>query len=197
VGVKYQPPGTRSLFTAALFDLTKTNVLTPDLRVGGLLTETGEVRARGAELEARAEIFRGLNAIGAFSYVDVKVTESPDGFEGKMPMRVPNLTTSGWLDYNLGTLNVDWLRGFFIGGGVRYVGRVFNDQANTSATPSFTLFDAVLRYDHGPWQFLMNANNIFDEQYYTANNVTPSSNTGGSFYLGSRRTVVGTLKLRF
>ena len=195
VGIKYQPPGTRSLFTAALFELTKTNVLTPDLRVGGLLTETGEVRARGAELEARAEVFRGLNAIGAFSYVDVKVTESPDGFEGKMPMRVPNLTTSGWLDYNLGTLNVDWLRGFFLGGGVRYVGRVFNDQANTSTTPSFTLFDAVLRYDHGPWQFLINANNIFDEHYYTANNVTPGA--GGSFYLGSRRTVVGTLKLRF
>ena len=62
-------------------------------------------------------------------------------------------------------------------------------------TPSFTLFDAVLRYDHGPWQFLINANNIFDEKYYAANNVTPGS--GGSFYLGSRRTVVGTLKLRF
>ncbi|MBA4143020.1 MAG: TonB-dependent siderophore receptor [Nitrosospira sp.] len=195
VGIKYQPPGTRNLISAALFELTKTNVLTPDLRIGGLLTETGEVRSRGAELEARTEVFRGLNLIGAFSYIDVKVIESPDGFEGKMPIRVPNLTTSGWLDYNLGTLNVDWLRGFFIGGGVRYVGRVFNDQANTSVTPSFTLFDAVLRYDHGPWQFLINANNIFDEKYFTANSVVPGS--GGSFFLGSRRTVVGTLKLRF
>jgi iron complex outermembrane recepter protein len=195
VGIKYQPPGTRSLFTAALFELTKTNVLTFDPRSPLGLTETGEVRSRGAELEARTEVFRGLNAIGAFSYVDVTVTESAEGFAGKMPVRVPNLTTSGWLDYNLGTLNVDALRGFFIGGGVRYVGRVFNNEANTSVTPSFTLFDAVLRYDHGPWQFLINANNIFDEKYYTANNVTPGS--GGSFYLGSRRTVVGTLKLRF
>ena len=133
--------------------------------------------------------------IGAFSYVDVKVTESAEGFVGRMPVRVPNLTTSGWLDYNLGTLNVDALKGFFIGGGVRYVGRVFNDPANTSVTPSFTLFDAVLRYDRGPWQFLINANNIFDEKYYTASTVTPGS--GGSFFLGSRRTVVGTLKLRF
>ena len=195
VGIKYQPPGTRSLFTAALFELTKTNVLTPDPRSPRGITETGEVRSRGAELEARTEVFRGLNLIGAFSYIDVKVIENPEGFEGKMPMRVPNLTTSAWLDYNLGTLNVDALRGFFIGGGVRYVGRVFNDQANTSVTPSFTLFDAVLRYDHGPWQFLINANNIFDEKYYTANTVTPGA--GGTFFLGSRRTVVGTLKLRF
>lgn len=195
VGIKYQPPGSRSLFTAALFELTKTNVLSPDPFTPRGISETGEVRSRGAELEARAEVFRGLNAIGAFSYVDVKVTESAEGFLGKMPILVPNLTTSGWLDYNLGTLNVGWLRGFFIGGGVRYVGRVFNDQENSSTTPSFTLFDAVLRYDHGPWQFLINANNIFDEQYYTASTVTP--NAGGSFFLGSRRTVVGTLKLRF
>ncbi|SDZ98883.1 TonB-dependent siderophore receptor [Nitrosospira multiformis] len=195
VGIKYQPPGTRNLFTAALFELTKTNVLIPDPRTPLGVSQAGEIRSRGAELEARTEVFRGLNAIGAFSYVDVKVTESASGFTGNMPVRVPNLTTSGWLDYNLGTLNVDWLKGFFIGGGVRYVGRVFNDEANTSTTPSFTLFDAVLRYDHGPWQFLINANNIFDEKYYTANNVVPGS--GGQFFLGTRRTVIGTLKLRF
>lgn len=195
VGIKYQPPGTRNLFTAALFELTKTNVLIPDPRTPLGVSQAGEIRSRGAELEARAEVFRGLNAIGAFSYVDVKVIESASGFTGNMPVRVPNLTTSGWLDYNLGTLNVDWLKGFGIGGGVRYVGRVFNDEANTSTTPSFTLFDAVLRYDHGPWQFLINANNIFDEKYYTANNVVPGS--GGQFFLGTRRTVIGTLKLRF
>src|SRR5688500_14055856 len=111
-------------------------------------------------------MYRGLKLIGAFSYVDVKVTESSRGFEGNMPVRVPNLTTSGWLDYNLGTLNIDALRGFFIGGGVRYVGRVFNDEANTSVTPSFTLFDAALRYEHGPWPVIITANNIFDEKYF-------------------------------
>jgi iron complex outermembrane receptor protein len=190
IGVKYQPTGGKGLFTIALFELTKTNVLTPDLRAGGLLKATGEIRSRGVELEARTEVFRGLNFIGAFTYNDVKVTESTDGFAGKMPIRVPNTTTSGWLDYDLGTLNVDWLKGFGIGGGVRYVGRVFNDEANTSTTPSFTLFDAMLRYDHGPWRFIINANNIFDEKYYSAS-------SGGNFFLGTRRSVIGTLKLRF
>jgi iron complex outermembrane receptor protein len=189
VGIKYQPPGTRSLFTAALFELTKTNVLIPDLRVGGLLTQTGEIRSRGAEVEARTELYRGLNFIGAFTYNDVKVTES-DAFVGKMPVRVPNLTTSGWLDYSLGALNIGWLKGFGIGGGVRYVGRVFNDDANTSITPSFTLFDAVVRYDHGPWRFFINANNIFNEKYYSAS-------SGGNFFRGTERSVIGTLKLNF
>lgn len=190
VGVKFQPVGSRSLFTAALFELTKTNVLTPDLRAGGILTQTGEIRSRGAELEARTEIVRGLNFIGAFTYNDVKVTKSEDGFDGNMPIRVPNTTTSGWLDYNFSALNISWLKGFGIGGGVRYVGRVFNDNENTSTTRSFTLFDAVVRYDHGPWRFFVNANNIFNEKYFSAS-------SGGNFFRGTERVVIGTLKLNF
>lgn len=193
VGVKYQPVGTRALFTAALFDLTKTNVLTanPDVSTpANIFIQVGEIRSRGAELEARAEIFRGLNVIGAFTYNDVDVTKSSEGNAGKMPIRVPNTTTSGWLDYNFSALNISWLKGFGIGGGVRYVGRVFNDAENTSTTRSFTLFDAVLRYDHGPWRFFINANNIFNEKYYSASG-------GGNFFRGTERTVIGTLKLNF
>jgi iron complex outermembrane receptor protein len=194
VGIKYQPVGTRSLFTVALFDLTKSNVLTPNpdaaLPNANAFIQIGEIRSRGAEVEARAEIYRGLNLIGAFTYNDVKVTESTDVSLGKMPIRVPNLTTSGWLDYSLGALNIGWLKGFGIGGGVRYVGRVFNDDANISITPSFTLFDAVLRYDHGPWRFFINANNIFNEKYHSAS-------SGGNFFRGTERSVIGTLKLNF
>ncbi|KIO49788.1 TonB-dependent siderophore receptor [Nitrosospira sp. NpAV] len=192
VGIKYQPVGSRSLFTVALFELTKTNVLTrdPNAPLGSFsFVQTGEIRSRGAELEARTEIFRGMNAIGAFTYNDVKVTESTD-FLGKMPILVPNTTTSGWLDYNFDALNISWLKGFGIGGGVRYVGRVFNNEENTSTTRSFTLFDAMLRYDHGPWRFIINANNIFNEKYY-------SGAGGGNFFRGTERMVIGTLKLRF
>ncbi len=193
VGIKYQPVGSRNLFTVALFDLTKTNVLTPNPNVSSFANQfiqVGEIRSRGAELEARAEIYRGLNFIGAFTYNDVKILDGSDGTVGKMPIRVPNTTTSGWLDYNLGALNIDWLRGFGIGGGVRYVGRVFNDEENTSTTRSFTLFDAMLRYDLGPWRFSIVANNLFNQKYYSATG-------GGNFFRGTERTVYGTLKLQF
>ncbi|MEO9061201.1 MAG: TonB-dependent siderophore receptor [Nitrosospira sp.] len=193
VGIKYQPVGTRSLFTVALFDLTKTNALTPNPAVSSFANQfiqVGEIRSRGAELEARAEIYRGLNFIGAFTYNDVRVREGAEGTVGKMPIRIPNTTTSGWLDYNLGALNIGWLNGFGIGGGVRYVGRVFNDEENTSTTRSFTLFDAMLRYDRGPWRFSIVANNVFNEKYY-------STMSGGNFFRGTDRTVYGTLKLQF
>lgn len=61
------------------------------------------------------------------------------------------------------------LRGFEIGGGVRYVGRIFNDLENASTTPSFTLFDAMLRYNNGPWMFIVNASNVFNYKYLSYN----------------------------
>lgn len=51
VGIKYQPVGGNSLYTMALFDLTKTNVLTrdPNDESGFRFVQTGEVGSRGAE----------------------------------------------------------------------------------------------------------------------------------------------------
>lgn len=192
VGVKYQPAGARSLYTLALFDLTKSNVLTPDPDDPFFRNrQTGEVGSRGVELEARTELLRGLNFIGTFTYHEVTVTKSTNIDLRKMPIQVPTTMASGWLDYSLASLGIDWLRGFGIGGGVRYVGRIFNDLENTSTTPSFTLFDAMLRYDNGPWMFIVNASNVFNNKYLSYND------PGWRVYPGLERTVVGTLKFRF
>lgn len=205
VGIKYQPVGSNNLYTMALFDLTKTNVLVrdPNDPLGFRSVQVGEIGSRGAELEARTEILRGLNLIGNFTYQDVNVTKTTEeDTKGKMPVQIPNTITSAWLDYSLGyhgvnwlqklgVNNVEWLRGLGIGGGVRYIGRVFDDAQNIGGTTSaFTLFDATLRYDNGPWLFTINASNIFNNHYISAH-------TFGNHYLGTQRTIVGTLKLRF
>src|SRR3546814_18748891 len=52
-GLKYQPPGSNSLFTAAVFDLTRSNLKTGDPAHSGFDVQTGEARARGVELEER------------------------------------------------------------------------------------------------------------------------------------------------
>lgn len=165
VGVKYQPLNGRSLYSVAFFDLTKTNVPTPDPNDPLFRSrQTGEIGLRG--VEARAELLPGLNMIGTFTYHGVTVTKSTDVDQGKMPIQVPNVMASGWLDYSFGNLGVpDWMKGFGIGGGVRYVGRIFNDLENTSTTASYTLFDAMLRYDYGPWIFITNASNILNNNY--------------------------------
>lgn len=190
VGVKYQPKNGRGLYTAAFFDLTKSNVLTRDPNNLLFSVQTGEIRSRGVELEAKVELLQDLNLIGSFTYHDVDVTKSNDGFKGNTPIQVPTTLASGWLDYSLRGLGFEWLRGFSIGGGVRYVGRVFDDEENTSTTPAFTLFDATLRYERDPVLFYITASNIFNNKYI-------ASRSYNDLFLGAERTVIGTLKYRF
>lgn len=190
-GIKYQPVGGKGLYTVAFFDLTKNNTLTRDpTNLNGFgFVQTGEIRSRGVELEARTELLRGLNAIGSFTYMDVDNLRDTE-FKGKRPLQVPSTMTSGWLDYSFGALGIDWLRGFGLGGGVRYVGKTFNEETNTTTTPSFILFDASLRYEKGPVLFNINASNIFNNHYIASTNF-------GRPYLGAERTIIGTLTFRF
>jgi iron complex outermembrane receptor protein len=125
VGVKYQPEGTRTSFTAAVFDLRKTNVVTYDpVTFEG--RQIGKQRSRGLELEAKGELAPGLNIAASYTWLDMKVLNSADPDElGKIPPLVPKQSASVWLDYTLGN-------GLGFGGGVRYIGKRQNDEHNTS-----------------------------------------------------------------
>ena len=158
LGLKFQPEGSRSLFTAALFDLRKSNVVTYDNNTFEA-RQIGKQRTRGLELEAKAELLRGLNASASYTWLDMKVLQSADSSEvGKIPPLVPKQTAAVWLDYLVGG-------GFGVGGGISHVGRRQNDEANSSSERSFTLVDAVLHYEQGPWRFALNANNLLDKKY--------------------------------
>lgn len=193
IGIKYQPKNSSSLYTAAIFDLTKTNVATPDLNPEHLVLnpfasiQTGAIRSRGLELEARTELTRNLNAIGAFTYNDVEVTKSNDIDLGKVPPRVPKTTASFWLDYK--PSEPAW-QGFGFGSGVRYTASRFNDPTNSSSLPSFTLFDAGARYESGHWRYALNAANLFNKQYISTQNTF-------THFLGTQRTIIASVKYRW
>jgi iron complex outermembrane receptor protein len=55
---------------------------------------------------------------------------------------------------------------------VRYIGSTYGDQANTFKVPSYTLFDAAIRYDLAylrselkGWQVGVNGTNLTDKTY--------------------------------
>lgn len=132
VGVKFQPAGSRTLFTAAAFDLRKTNVITSDPATFEQ-RQIGKQRSRGIELEAKGEIAPGLNIAAAYTWLDMKVLASADPNEvGKIPPLVPKQSASLWFDYLLGN-------GLGFGGGVRYIGERQDDEYNTTARSGITL----------------------------------------------------------
>jgi iron complex outermembrane receptor protein len=182
-GVKFQPEGSRTLVTAAVFDLRKTNVVTYD-PVNFEGRQIGKQRSRGLELEAKAEIIPGLNALASYTWMDTKVLESADpGEAGKIPPLVPRQTASAWLDYTLGN-------GWGAGAGVRYIGRRANDEYNTSFERGVTLVDAALHYEQGPWRLALNVSNLFDKDY-------KAICYHGECYRGNLRSATVTARYRF
>jgi iron complex outermembrane recepter protein len=193
-GVKYQPLGYDALITASYFDIRQQNVVNPDPLNLGFYIQTGEVRSRGFELEAKARLTKSLNVIGSYTYIDAEVTADKLAINvGKRPFGVPANMASVWVDY---TLPYGPLGGLGFGGGARYIGDSAGDPANSFFVPAVTIYDAALHYDFAymrpelkGWTARVNANNLFDKEYVAA----CFTLSNGCFW-GARRSVVGTVK---
>lgn len=188
VGVKYQPAGSNSLYTAALYDLRQENVLTADPDHLFQFVQTGEIRSRGIELEARTEVTRELSVIASYSYMDQKVLQANDVSQGKHPVGVPAQTASVWGDY---TLHGGNLNGLGFGAGLRYVGKSYGSNDNDLTVPDHLLVDAGVHYRIGKWRFALNASNLFEKQY-----VAYCSNANVCYW-GSSRALLATAQYQW
>lgn len=183
VGAKFSPAGSNTLLTAAVFDLRKSNVVTTDVSTNED-RQIGKQRSRGIELEAKADLTKQLSATASYTYLDMKVRQSGDPSEiGKTPVIVPNQMASLWTDYRFAT-------GLSVGGGVRHIGKRWNNSENTSREPSVTLLDAAIRYRTGSWLMAVNANNLLNRKYN-------ATRVYDSVYLGPVRSIDFTLRYRF
>jgi iron complex outermembrane recepter protein len=194
IGVKYQPAGWSGFLQASLFDVTQTNVRTADPANPMNTIQTGEVRSRGLELEAHANITDDLSMIASYSYIDIEVTKDST-YQGKTPIGAPSHLASLWTNYVVPT---GALEGLSFGAGVRYVGSSQGDPTNVIEVPSYTLVDAALRYDFGALDpkykgttLSLNAANLFDKEY-----VASCWNQTSCFY-GNGRTITASLKVRW
>jgi iron complex outermembrane recepter protein len=184
LGFKYNPrPGTA--INGAIFDITEKNRLASDPTTPLISTQTGQVRIRGAELEVLTRVTPDLDLIGAYAYLDARV-ESGDN-AGKRVETVPAHQASLWAKYHLAALG---LQGVTIGGGVRYIGTSW-DGTDTLRTPDYTLFDAMIRYENGPWRFQVNASNIADKRHVT------TCLARGDCFFGIGRTILSNLTYKF
>lgn len=189
LGVKYQPPGTSMLLTAALYNLTQQNVQTADPLNALNTVQTGEVRSRGLELEAMGEILPRLNAIATYTYAEPEVTKSTVAAQiGKRPAVQPNHMASFWLDYSH-PVTETVTAGF--GAGVRYTGNTAGDATNSFTVPAFALLDLQARVEYKNWRVQLNATNLTDKVYVAACSGTTSCS------YGTGRTIYATVGYRW
>lgn len=176
-GIKYQPPGSRTLLTLAVFDITQQNVLTTDPAHTSYSVQTGEIRSRGIEFEAATSPVEGLQVIASYTQMKIEVTQSTKADLGKVPVVTPERLASLWADY---TFKSGPLDGLGFGGGVRYNGKSYMDLANTLVNDPYTVFDAAVHLDWKGARFAINVSNVFDKEQALC------TSTGGCQYISPR-----------
>jgi iron complex outermembrane receptor protein len=201
VGAKYQVPDTEILVTASWFRIIQSNLLIGG-PIPGSSVQGGKFRSRGVELEASAPLPYGFNAKLAFSHQRVRNLNPEQAF--------------ALLGVGRGGIsaNLEWApkegtgAGFAIGGAVRHVnaieaGSYYDGVAYLGnvdyRTPSYTLFDALMRYDLGRLSgsldgisLAVNAQNVFDKKYLSTCYLTY-----GWCWYGNRRTIQGTVTYKW
>lgn len=206
VGVKYEPAGSRTLLTAAIYDLRRKNLTTTDPDPTRICNgsrcsiQAGEVRTRGLELEAKTEPLDGLSVVASYSWMqNAYVKDNPNAagvsMKGTQPAGIPKHQASAWARYELQS---GALAGLGLGAGVRYLGEAWGNASNTFRVPGATLFDLGLDYDLGRyqpalkgWQASLNVANVFDKRY-----VASCLDEAWCWY-GYDRTVKAALRYRW
>lgn len=165
VGIKYQPPGSKSVITASVFDLRQTNVTTQDPDHPRFSVQTGEVRSTGVELEAQVALTAEIQGMLGYTYLDPRTTQSSRPAEiGRQTLQTSSHMASLWLDYRPRSLP-----GVMVGGGLRYKGRSpYNLASNGSLNynDSVTVADLALAYETPKYRVALNVNNLFNKTYY-------------------------------
>ncbi|MFQ4141105.1 TonB-dependent siderophore receptor [Chlorogloeopsis sp. ULAP02] len=173
----------------ALYDLTRSNVTTPDPDNPTFSVQTGKQRSRGVELDISGEILPGWNIIGGYAYTDARITEDNDlTIEGNQRFSAPEHTFNLWTTYRI--QNGD-LQGLGFGLGVYYIGERWADNANTVELPSFFRTDAAIFYERDRFRAALNFRNIFDVESYTSGGSSSFIERGAPFNL------LGTVSWQF
>jgi iron complex outermembrane receptor protein len=181
-GVKYLPNSFDGQFNVAVYEATKTDVV--DVLTGSNeVNQIGEIRNRGVELGAVANVTESLTLIGNLAFLDSEITKDQDPNQvGKTPAQVADLVGSAWAKYQFFDGALD---GLSIGGGVRYIGETYGDNFEQNKVPSYTLYDATVSYRFADYKLQVAAKNVFDKEYVATCNYY--------CYYGDRRNVIASL----
>jgi iron complex outermembrane receptor protein len=175
-GVRIEGFNKRLTSTIAVYQITKRNVSTPDIRPGvpsGFSVQLGEQRGRGFEIDLSAQPARRWNLLFTYGYADAVVSED-NARAGAIPIAgnallgAPRHTGSLWSSYEF---DRRFLRGLGFGAGLFGVGRRFGDNEHTFEVPGYLRADASVFYriykaDRVRYRFALNLNNLLDKKYY-------------------------------
>lgn len=185
-GLKLQTRDRRLGANLAVFNITKTNVLTagdtPEFSVAA-----GEIRSSGFEADVYGQVDKHWRVNGNFAYVDARVAKDRTLTPGTRVTNIPKISAG------LFAIREDVLADgsrYGLGGGINYVGDRSGNAADTYTLPAYTTVKLVSYWQiNKSARLSLDVHNLFNRNFYTA--------SWGNLYVipGAGRSVVASLRL--
>ena len=164
MGVKWEALDRQLSVDAAIYQIEKRNVLTPDPLDSTFNVAAGEVRSRGFDLNVAGNLTPEWRVIGGYAYVDAEVTKDINIPSGTRLLNVPKNSFSL---LNVYEFQDGGLKGLGLGLGAKYVDeRAGNTAASTFTMDSYTVVDLLGYYKvNERIRLNLDLKNLFDADY--------------------------------
>lgn len=165
----------------------------------------GDVNAWGIDAEIGAEIIEDLTWYVSGSYNHSRYQDNVAGkgviyqLDGKHIVETPTWQFGSRVSYSIAD--------FTFGAEAKYVGKRYATHVNDESVSSYTTVDLDVRYDLDTLlgtdgaSLKFNVDNLFDKNYFSSINQTMNATGTGAkaptYYIGSPRTITGSLTLKF
>jgi catecholate siderophore receptor len=163
----------RLLYTAAVYDLIRTNVPLPDPSNPGFFILSGSNRIRGFENSLTGYVTPDWQTVFGYSYTDARVTSATSStiVAGNRIQLVPFNQFSWWNKYQI---DPTWAAAL----GAIYFSDSFASSDDSVRLPGFVRFDAALYAKiNQTWKAQLNVENVFNTRYWATadanNNISP------------------------
>ncbi|NHZ64110.1 TonB-dependent receptor [Massilia genomosp. 1] len=173
--------------TVAAYRIERKNIATQDPDNSALTVLVGEQSARGVELSLGLQPTRQWSIQGNLTRVDAQYEQYRQGgvsLAGKTPTNTPRTVANLWLGYAV-------TPGIKASMGLRHVGGVYADAANSIDWPAYTLLDLGLSYQLSRDMALVGRVRNAGDRVHAVNL------SAGMAYLGAPRTADLALRVAF
>ncbi|WP_009962864.1 TonB-dependent siderophore receptor [Verrucomicrobium spinosum] len=163
-GLKLELLDQRVTAGLSVYEITKSNVLVPDLAAPEFASNTGAQKSRGMEVEVAGTPVRGWKVSLNYACTDAFVSEDTAVAEGTRLAGIPRHEGGFWSTYEWQSGR--W-KGFGMGTGLAYASdRPATLAEETVMLPSAWRWDAALFYRRDSWSAQVNFKNITGERIY-------------------------------
>jgi catecholate siderophore receptor len=191
IGAKFDIAARASL-TAAVFDMSQTNIQVADPANANFSLAAGKQRTRGFELNFAGELAQNWELIAGYSNMHGKIEESTERtsagtpFQGNTAALTPRHAFNAWLKHRIG-------RRYYIAAGGRAESARYASPDNLVILPGYGVINLGAGYESKTFDATVTLKNLLNRKYYV------SAHSGANDYNmpGEPRSILVSARYRF